>query len=65
MLISILQIYFYIDLTVILSWLKITELKAEHWEKEKEFRQKIIQMQKDNADRIESLQVCENYSIEK
>lgn len=36
---------------------KITELKAEHWEKEKEFRQKIIQMQKDHADRIEGLQV--------
>ncbi|XP_015772202.1 PREDICTED: protein FAM76A-like [Acropora digitifera] len=43
---------------------KITELKAEHWEKEKEFRQKIIQMQKDNADRVESLQV-ENRNLKR
>ena len=37
--------------------IKITELKAEHWEKEKEFRQKITQMQKDHSERLESLQV--------
>lgn len=35
---------------------KITELKAEHWEKEKEFRQKIVQMQKDQTERLEGLQ---------
>lgn len=36
---------------------KITELKAEHWEKEKELRQKIVQMQKEQAERMENLQV--------
>lgn len=36
---------------------KLTELKAEHWEKEKELRQKIVQIQKEQAERIESLQV--------
>ncbi|KAL9968639.1 hypothetical protein ACROYT_G020754 [Oculina patagonica] len=35
---------------------KITELKAEHWAKEKELRQKIVQMQKDQAERVENLQ---------
>jgi len=36
---------------------KLTELKAEAWEKEKELRQKINQMQKEQAERIENLQV--------
>ena len=36
---------------------KLTELKAGAWEKEKELRQKINQMQKDQAERIENLQV--------
>ncbi|KAM7444938.1 Protein fam76b [Porites harrisoni] len=43
---------------------KITELKAEHWEKEKEFRQKITQMQKDHSERLESLQV-ENRNLKR
>ena len=49
--------------------IKITELKAEHWEKEKEFRQKITQMQKDHSERLESLQVwilvvsCRTYIV--
>ena len=36
---------------------QITELKAEHWEKEKEFRQKTANMQKEQSERIEVLQV--------
>lgn len=36
---------------------KLTELKAEHWEKEKELRQKIVQIQKEQAEWIENLQV--------
>jgi len=36
---------------------KLTELKAEAWEKEKELRQKINQIQKEQAERIENLQV--------
>lgn len=36
---------------------KLTELKAEAWEKEKELRQKINHMQKEQAERIENLQV--------
>ena len=39
------------------NFAKLTELKAEAWEKEKELRQKINQMQKDQAERIENLQV--------
>jgi len=43
---------------------KLTELKAEHWEKEKEFRQKIVQMQKEQSERLESLQV-ENRNLKR
>ena len=35
-------------------------MKAEHWEKEKEFRQKTVQMQKDQSERLESLQVSKS-----
>ena len=41
--------YYYFD--------KLTELKAEALEKEKELRQKINHMQKEQAERIENLQV--------
>lgn len=43
---------------------KLTELKAEAWEKEKELRQKINQMQKEQAERIENLQ-AENRNLKK
>ena len=43
---------------------KLTELKGEHWEKEKEFRQKIVQMQKEQSERIESVQV-ENRNLKR
>ncbi|KAJ7394361.1 Protein fam76b [Desmophyllum pertusum] len=43
---------------------KLTELKAGHWEKEKELRQKINQMQKDQAERIENLQT-ENRNLKR
>lgn len=44
-------------LILLLSIDKLTELKAEAWEKEKELRQKINHMQKEQAERIENLQV--------
>ena len=37
--------------------IQLTELKADHWEKEKELRQKMVQMQKQQAERMEGLQV--------
>lgn len=43
---------------------KLTELKADHWEKEKELRQKMVQMQKQQVERIEGLQT-ENRNLKK
>lgn len=36
---------------------KITELKAEHWEKEKDFRQKTVNLQKEQVEKLELLTV--------
>ena len=35
----------------------MTELKAENWERQKELRQKITSIQKENSDKLQLLQV--------